>query len=135
MKTIALFFALLSALGCALALQVHTSALMGSEPNLPFDPMALHGAIFVVFIPALFLAFFLKVGPEQTATLRGFSGHWMLFFAVALAIHYAYWRAGPNLGPVSCPNGHPVAPDAPYCRRCGSSLSDPTDPTLDRSDG
>lgn len=61
---------------------------------------------------------------EITAeTIRGFSGHWMIFYAAAFATLYsAIWRPQ-MLRDRKCPNGHTVAVSDGYCPTCGRLLS------------
>lgn len=62
-----------------------------------------------------------KMSPE---TLRGFSGHWMLFYAAAIAIYYS----GIHLNDRDvrrCALGHAVSPLAKFCEVCGQEIGDP----------
>lgn len=51
---------------------------------------------------------------------RGFSGHWMAFYSVALAILYTAARGSESVR--RCVNGHPVRTDGSYCARCGQPV-------------
>lgn len=61
-------------------------------------------------------------GPETDANkYRIFSGHWMLFYFVAMAILFSANRLG-SLATRTCPRGHEVSPSATFCDECGSPL-------------
>ena len=165
MKNVATIFFPLAVLGFITSLVVHISAWGENPISLGFNPMILHGGIFLVFVPAIFLAtrclrgvaqedslpflkrllpawtfplivaifaysfvnffvaFFLKLGPTETATLRGFSGHWMIFYAVAAMLLRALRHGIPLAEAKVCTNGHLVAPNASFCGTCGGTVS------------
>jgi hypothetical protein len=53
---------------------------------------------------------------------RGFSGHWMLFYAVPLAaLTTVYTKGIANLQP-KCPLGHDVGLADKFCPTCGSAI-------------
>ena len=56
-------------------------------------------------------------------TARGFSGHWMLFYAAALAILYSASNVSDR--DRQCPNGHRVDALAAVCETCGGRVSHP----------
>lgn len=67
-------------------------------------------------------------GPMPPQVVRGFSGHWMAFYSIAMAILYSaakLWDAGWEW---HCPNGHKVQPLAKFCDECGQPVG-----TLGRS--
>jgi len=76
-----------------------------------------------------FLMFLRRTGnPEQgvrdamsPSAARGFSGHWMFFYAAALTMLYAGWKAAGRAR--RCPNGHPVDDVAVFCETCGGRVS------------
>jgi hypothetical protein len=57
---------------------------------------------------------------DQFASLRGFSGHWMVFYVAALAMLSSYVRADTAVR--RCVNGHSVSPTANYCEICGQPI-------------
>jgi hypothetical protein len=59
------------------------------------------------------------------AVLRGFSGHWMLFYAIAFAVLYSVYRKPELLRRTRCANGHSVAADDRFCATCGVAIPDP----------
>jgi hypothetical protein len=63
-------------------------------------------------------------GPMSPDVVRGFSGHWMAFYAAALAILYSAAHAKDFGAPRRCLNGHAVGPLARFCERCGQSVAD-----------
>ena len=58
---------------------------------------------------------------DDAATLRGFSGHWMAFFAAEMAIMWTYVTRATTVA--RCPNGHPVSPNANFCEICGQPVA------------
>jgi hypothetical protein len=62
---------------------------------------------------------------EATQTLRGFSGHWMLFYGAAFAILYSHLqlRGRGRLTAAQCAQGHDVSPSAKSCDQCGAPVS------------
>jgi hypothetical protein len=60
-----------------------------------------------------------KSGPPSAAVWRGFSGHWMVFYSVALAILYTAAKSNDNVP--RCANGHPLSANSNFCTRCGAS--------------
>lgn len=164
-------FMALAALGLALSLIVHIALLFGLPLTLPFNAMSLHTGIFVVWIPAMIVAypairdvprrdqwramlrgcpdwlryltygffayaiinFFLffisdfnvatpTVGETPGNVVRGFSGHWMVFYCTAVAIFYGAIQRE-KLGLIRrCPQGHQVSLRAKYCEKCGETI-------------
>jgi hypothetical protein len=172
-------FMALAALGLVLSLTVHVAALAGLP--VPGAAMALHVAIFVVWIPACFLAnrrtqdvpqrdfwkatlrncprwmkrivyalvlytfvnftvFLVQtIGQPQPkgnvppAVFRGFSGHWMAFYAAAFAVLYSQLKAGRPERIRQCPAGHLVEESEKVCSFCGAAPLDDLSET-DRDD-
>jgi len=58
----------------------------------------------------------------QTSAIRGFSGHWLIFYAAAFAILYSARHRPDLLDGAKCPNGHDVDPLAKYCGACGAEI-------------
>jgi hypothetical protein len=56
---------------------------------------------------------------------RGFSGHWMAFYCVAMAILYSAIHVREHDEARRCPNGHRVGPSAKFCEECGSKIVEP----------
>ncbi len=61
-------------------------------------------------------------GPMPPAIVRGFSGHWMLFYGVAYATLYSFIRLGGQEPARKCPSGHEVGPIAQSCKQCGAAV-------------
>jgi len=173
LRAILLPLAVLSLLGFVLSVWIHLAAIMGHAPDTVF--WALHIGIFVVFVPAVFVAqkrvgyagrkdlwkvifqgsptwmlyllyalfgyvfinFFwcMTQLPAQhhTGTTPGewrlFSGHWMVFYYAAFAVHYTA-AAQPANAPVDhfgiptpeakhCANGHVIGKWDSHCSICG----------------
>jgi hypothetical protein len=59
----------------------------------------------------------------EGSTIRGFSGHWLIFYGAAFAILYSA-RARPDLlEGFKCPNGHDADPLAQFCSSCGARIA------------
>jgi hypothetical protein len=93
-------------------------------------PAWMRTALYVLVAYALlnFFLFALRDGSQTTGNqlskeVRGFSGHWMVFYGVAFATLYSALHS-PNLfRDRRCPNGHPVSPTAQFCPECGLPIS------------
>lgn len=78
--------------------------------------------------------FFIVTTPKQNfssshneptpAILRGFSGHWMLFYGVGFATLYSAYTLGWDGLQRRCRNGHPVSLVARFCEQCGEPLDE-----------
>jgi hypothetical protein len=58
-------------------------------------------------------------GVAPPSVIRGFSGHWMVFYAAAFATLYSVIQAPELLRRRNCPEGHPVSVTDHFCPRCG----------------
>lgn len=56
--------------------------------------------------------------------VRGFSGHWMVFYAAAFTTLYSVIRSPNLLRERKCRQGHAVSPTARFCPKCGESLAE-----------
>jgi hypothetical protein len=65
-------------------------------------------------------------GPVDAATHRGFSGHWMAFYSVAMSVLYSSTRIRSLDAARECVQGHSVGPLAKFCEKCGSPLRSPS---------
>ncbi len=63
------------------------------------------------------------VGGPPPPVIRGFSGHWMLFYGVAFMTLYSVRRRPELLGQATCSNGLPVSTTDRFCRICGETLA------------
>lgn len=54
--------------------------------------------------------------------IRGFSGHWLVFYYAAFAIAYSAFKRPELLGNPTCQNGHKVLPTEKFCSECGSPV-------------
>jgi hypothetical protein len=88
-------------------------------------------ALYVLFAYAVInFIFFASSAPQHTALgstappsmIRGFSGHWMVFYAAAFTILYSRIRAPELFMKRYCANGHQVAPTARFCPDCGQAV-------------
>lgn len=55
--------------------------------------------------------------------LRGFSGHWLLFYYVAFAIAWSAMMKPELLGDAVCQKGHKALPGDKFCSECGSAVA------------
>lgn len=60
-----------------------------------------------------------QAGDAPASTVRGFSGHWMVFYGAAFAILYSRIYAPELFRERKCPQGHSVSPTARFCSECG----------------
>lgn len=97
-------------------------------------PVWFRGFLLVLFAYAFlnfFLAFNGEAGHKQQgdalapATLRGSSGHWMLFYAAGFGVLLTAYRLPWMLRGATCPRGHRVLRDAQSCPMCGAALPGP----------
>src|SRR5262249_25867443 len=96
------------------------AALRGCPPWLTYAA----GAFFVYALInfALFMLTSVHGKPTESQELRGFSGHWMAFYAVGIAMLYSSTRAEEFDRSRRCYNGHVVSPLARFCEECGAPV-------------
>lgn len=90
--------------------------------------------LYILFAYAILnFVLFIGTAPKHSAQLgstppssvvRGFSGHWMVFYAGAFAVLYSRINAPQLYKPRKCPNGHVVSPTARFCPDCGYAFPD-----------
>jgi hypothetical protein len=101
------------------------AALRGSPPWMKYMVYGFFGyallnfAIFITHPPSKGGS-----GPMPPDVVRGFSGHWMAFYAAAMAILYSAAHAKDRDASRRCLNGHAVGPLAQFCERCGQGVAD-----------
>jgi len=66
------------------------------------------------------------VGDAPPSVVRGFSGHWMVFYGAAFAILYSRIHAPHLYRERRCPQGHAVSPTARFCPECGYAFPNET---------
>jgi len=54
--------------------------------------------------------------------LRGFSGHWMIFYWISFAALYSAHERRKDNSIRRCPDGHPISPADEYCTLCGKKI-------------
>jgi hypothetical protein len=85
---------------------------------------------YAIFNFAMFMATTAHQPKQQTAgdappaVIRGFSGHWMIFYGAAFAILYSRIHAPQLYRPRKCPQGHDASPVARFCSQCGYQFPD-----------
>jgi len=61
-------------------------------------------------------------GDAPPQVVRGFSGHWMIFYGAAFATLYSASVVGYSRMDRKCPNGHSATVTAKFCEECGVPL-------------
>jgi len=62
-------------------------------------------------------------GDAPPSVIRGFSGHWMIFYGAAFAVLYSRIHAPELYRERKCPLGHTASPTARFCSECGYDFS------------
>lgn len=62
-------------------------------------------------------------GDAPPSVVRGFSGHWMIFYYTAFAVLYSTIHMPQLLKTRYCPNNHPVSQLDSFCPKCGAAIS------------
>jgi hypothetical protein len=65
-------------------------------------------------------------GPAPPSMIRGFSGHWMVFYGMAFAILFSRIYAPQLYNERKCPQGHTASATARFCSECGYDFSNDT---------
>jgi hypothetical protein len=77
---------------------------------------------FVLFMATTFNQPKQQTGDAPPSVIRGFSGHWMVFYGAAFAVLYSRIHAPHLYRERTCPQGHRVSPGARFCSECGYSF-------------
>jgi len=56
--------------------------------------------------------------PPPPQVVRGFSGHWMIFYGAGFTMLWSAWKERREATLRRCSNGHPVPPLATHCPAC-----------------
>jgi hypothetical protein len=67
-----------------------------------------------------------QIGDAPPSVVRGFSGHWMIFYGAAFAVLYSRIHAPELYRERKCPQGHTASPTARFCSECGYAFSNET---------
>jgi hypothetical protein len=83
-------------------------------------------SLYVLFAYA-FLSFFVFVvlgapSGKESSAVRGFSGHWLIFYYAAFAILYSAIQVSEKDTIRRCKNGHPLKESDKYCSQCGLNV-------------
>lgn len=86
-------------------------------------PPWMRKTLYILFVYA-FLGFFAFIALDassgkEASTVRGFSGHWLIFYFAAYAILYSAINVSKNDDIRRCKNGHPLKTNDKYCSQCG----------------
>jgi hypothetical protein len=99
-------------------------------------PAWMRKAFYVLFAYAIlnFILFMLTTtngrqpaGDAPPSVVRGFSGHWMIFYGAAFATLYSAIHAPHLFRDRKCPNGHAVGPVVHFCPECGHAFPSESD--------
>jgi len=97
-----------------------TASLRGCPDWMHYSLLVLFGYAFLSFF--VFLISGGSSPDNEASTIRGFSGHWLLFYFGAFAVLHSYSKL-PELDPVRrCKNNHAVEPQNVYCTQCGDKV-------------
>ena len=61
-----------------------------------------------------------KAHPASPKVVRGFSGHWMIFYGAGFAMLWCAWKERRGGTHLRCLNGHVVPPLSTQCPTCGA---------------
>lgn len=81
---------------------------------------------FVVFVSSTGSQPKQPTGDAPPSVVRGFSGHWMVFYGAAFAIFYSRIYAPHLYRERRCPLRHTVSPIARFCPECGYAFPEAT---------
>lgn len=95
--------------------------LLGCPPWMRTAQHAIFGYAMLNFI------YFIATAPRDPGTndptvIRGFSGHWLIFYGAAFTILYSARQRPDLLEGVKCDQGHSVDPLAEFCSACGTKI-------------
>src|SRR5690606_678263 len=65
-------------------------------------------------------------GDAPPSVVRGFSGHWLIFYGAAFTILFSAYRNPRLLKKLKCSNGHDVLAVDTFCPTCGSKIHSPS---------
>lgn len=60
--------------------------------------------------------------PASPEVIRGFSGHWLVFYYAAFVIAYSAFKRPELLGNAVCKMGHKALPTDKFCSECGNPI-------------
>ena len=90
-------------------------------------PVWVSKTFYVVFAYALasfaffwITGFFGLVDSDNSGVVRGFSGHWMIFYFAAFAVFLSYARREKDNLVNLCQNGHSLDEADAFCSKCGA---------------
>ena len=78
---------------------------------------------FVVTATAIPKGHHIMSGDPPPAIIRGFSGHWMIFYGAAFMTLYSVVMKRELLRGKFCPRGHAISVTDEFCPQCGESLA------------
>lgn len=102
--------------------QTWKAALRGCPKPMQYG---LQGVFAYVFLN--FAHFVVTTGENSRSSavmIRGFSGHWLVFYYAAFAVLFSYLQVQKEDPTRRCRNGHVVPLAAKFCGECGSPVGD-----------
>lgn len=102
-------------------------------------PSWMKKTFYILFVYA-FINFFVflyldtKSG-NKAITVRGFSGHWLIFYYAAYAILYSAIQLSGGDNIRRCSNGHPLQPNDRYCSQCGAYTESAINSSANKANG
>lgn len=96
------------------------AALRGCPNWMRYLLFAIFGYAILSFFGFIFFSF--DSGDNEASTIRGFSGHWLIFYFAAYAILHSYSNVSKNDTIRRCQNMHPAEPAEKYCSECGAHV-------------
>ena len=102
--------------------QMWKATLRGCPKFMQYILYGLFAYAFINFL--LFSEHSGKHEPVSAATIRGFSGHWLIFYYAAFCILYSYAIVSSRDTQRRCVNGHVLLSSSKYCPECGAHVGD-----------
>jgi hypothetical protein len=98
------------------------AALRGCPPWMRDMVYGFFGYAFLNFAIFIIAATKGGSGPMPPAVVRGFSGHWMVFYSAAAAVLCSATHVNERDQGRRCTKGHSVGPLAQFCEQCGQPV-------------
>lgn len=108
----------------------------GGKDAFDKTPRWMKRALGVLFAYALLnFGYFMLVAPKKGSreasqhpappkVVRGFSGHWMIFYGAGFSMLWCTWKERREATQRRCSNGHQVTAPGTQCPTCGAAIPD-----------